>query len=189
MITFYWYDIVRISRCFVLFLRMPDPLSCLYTASERENGFLKMKSGETFTMECKTVDNTIDNLRLYVRLPIKHLVVLYDNNTNEFTISMAYTKRVKISGHLNKLTISISDMQLDDSGLYIGWYSKYDLSKSQELEEEGCSTLLFVNGKNAFVFRICIFGICIFEHYRTHKVWDKCMILSRFSFCSIIKWG
>lgn len=152
-----------------MFLRMPDTLSCLYTASERKNGFIKMKSGETFTIECKTVDNTrYDSLKLYARLPSMHLVGFYDNHTKSFS-SKEYTKRVKISGPIDKLTISISDMQLDDSGLYIGCYSKFD--KNQEVEEEGCSTLLFVNGKNAFVFRIYFFGKIDADstllHYRT----------------------
>ncbi|KAF4092315.1 hypothetical protein AMELA_G00019510 [Ameiurus melas] len=69
----------------------------------------------------------------------------YDKQTNDFTLSMEYKKRVKINGTMQKLTITISDLRLEDSGLYIGLYSKYDLEKKEEVEEEGCCMLLLVN--------------------------------------------
>ncbi|XP_017339533.1 uncharacterized protein LOC108274132 [Ictalurus punctatus] len=115
------------------------------SAPAMENGFVKMKKGQNFTMKCNTDDNEKDNLELYARLPGKHVVGVYDKQTNNVTLSNEYSKRVKISGPLQKVTMTISDLQLKDSGLYIGLYKKYDVEKKKEVEEEGCSILLFVN--------------------------------------------
>lgn len=130
----------------VLFSRMLDTFSCLYTASERENGFVMMKKGENFTMECSTKDDKKDHFMLYARLPSKHIVVVFDKNTGNATLSNGYSERVKIGKNMHKLTVRISDLQLDDSGLYIGEYSKYDVDKNVEDKKEGCSILLFVKG-------------------------------------------
>lgn len=130
----------------VLFSRMLDTFSCLYTASERENGFVMMKKGENFTMECSTKDDKKDHFMLYARLPSKHIVVVFDKNTGKATLSNGYSERVKIGKNMHKLTVRISDLQLDDSGLYIGEYSKYDVDKNVEDKKEGCSILLFVKG-------------------------------------------
>lgn len=109
-------------------------------------------------MKCNTDDNEKDNLGLYARLSSKHVVGVYDKQTNNVTLSNEYSKRVKISGPLQKVTMTISDLQLKDSGLYIGLYKKYDVEKNEEVEEEGCCILLFVNGKHASIFRLYILG-------------------------------
>lgn len=126
---------------------MLDTFSCLYTASERENSFVVMKKkGENFTMECSTKDAEKDHIILYARLPSKHIVLTWDKSTNITNLGKGYSERVKISGTMHKLTVRISDLQLNDSGMYISLYSKYDVAKDGEEEEEGCIILLLVKG-------------------------------------------
>ncbi|MCI4385305.1 hypothetical protein PGIGA_G00048900 [Pangasianodon gigas] len=131
-----------LTLCFTALLAV---YSVLGAASERENRFVKMKKGDNFTMECNTKDNKNDHLSLYARLPRKHVVLAYDGHTNNFSLGEQYTERVKISGTMHKLTVRISDLQLNDSGLYIGLYRKFNLEKNVDEEEEGCNILLFVN--------------------------------------------
>ncbi|KAK2829199.1 hypothetical protein Q7C36_017189 [Tachysurus vachellii] len=112
--------------------------------SERKKGFEKMKKGENFTMKCNTMDKQTDTLNIYSRLPSKHVVLAYDIQTNVYTFGPEYSKRLTISGTAQKLTVTIRDMQPNDSGLYIGQYTKFNISKGVEEGEEGCSSLLFV---------------------------------------------
>lgn len=106
-------------------------------------------------MECTTKDSKKDSLILYARFPSIHIVLSYDHTTN-YTLNTEYKERVKVSGTLHKCTIKISDMQLKDSALYYGIYSKLNKQKNGEEKEEGCSILLFVNGEYAPVFRFYI---------------------------------
>ncbi|KAI5097585.1 tachykinin-4 precursor [Silurus meridionalis] len=114
-------------------------------APERENGFVKVKKGDSLTMECTTTDTKFDNLELLARIPNKHVVMVFDKNTDSKNLGMEYSGRVTSSGTIDKLSITISNLQLNESGLYIGIYSKYDLGQQQIVKEEGCSVLLFVN--------------------------------------------
>lgn len=104
------------------------------------------------------MDIKTDSFSIHARQPKKNVVVFYDHYTKNYTAGTGYDKRVHISGAMHKLTIKISDLQLHDSGLYLGTYSKFDVEKNAEEEKEACSALLFVNGKNLFVFRIYILG-------------------------------
>ncbi|XP_027027651.1 uncharacterized protein LOC113659199 [Tachysurus fulvidraco] len=113
--------------------------------SEKKKGFETMKKGENFTMKCNTMDKQTDTLNIYSRLPSKHIVLAYDIQRNVCTFGPEYKKRMTISGTAKKLTVTITDMQTNDSGLYIGHYTKFDITKGVEEGEEGCSSLLFVN--------------------------------------------
>ncbi|XP_046722384.1 uncharacterized protein LOC124397002 isoform X1 [Silurus meridionalis] len=138
-------------------------VSVLGSAPERENGFVKVKKGDSLTMECTTTDTKFDNLELLARIPNKHVVMVFDKNTDSKNLGMEYSGRVTSSGTIDKLSITISNLQLNESGLYIGIYSKYDLGQQQIVKEEGCSVLLFVNdvdktppatGKGAFAMSV-----------------------------------
>ncbi|KAF7698273.1 uncharacterized protein LOC124396997 [Silurus meridionalis] len=133
---------LTITLCFTAILAS----SCLLgSAPERENGFVKVKKGDSLTMECTTTDTKFDNLELLARIPNKHVVMVFDKNTDSKNLGMEYSGRVTSSGTIDKLSITISNLQLNESGLYIGIYSKYDLGQQQIVKEEGCSVLLFVN--------------------------------------------
>lgn len=98
-------------------------------------------------MECKTTDGQKDNFKLFANVPSKHIVVVYDKQTNNFTISKEYKERVTIKGPFNKPTMELKNLQLEDSGLYVGQYSKFNVEKNLEEKEEGCAIFLHVNGK------------------------------------------
>ncbi|KAF5896971.1 nicotinamide riboside kinase 1 isoform X1, partial [Clarias magur] len=116
--------------------------------SEREKNSIQLNQGQTFTMKCQTADNKKDNFSLFARHPGKDIMVFYDKNTNSFTIEEQYRERVSISGSIQKITMELKDLQLKDSGLYLGQYSKFNLEKNVEEEEEGCAILLHVKEVN-----------------------------------------
>ncbi|KAM9457269.1 uncharacterized protein Hap1MRO34_018512 [Clarias gariepinus] len=101
--------------------------------------------GKSLIMECKTTDGQKDNFKLFANVPSKHIVVVYDKQTNNYTISKEYKERVTIKGPFDKITMELKDLQLGDSGLYVGQYSNFNLQKNVEEEEEVCAILLHVN--------------------------------------------
>ncbi|XP_053371113.1 uncharacterized protein LOC128544848 isoform X2 [Clarias gariepinus] len=110
--------------------------------------------GKSLIMECKTTDGQKDNFKLFANVPSKHIVVVYDKQTNNYTISKEYKERVTIKGPFDKITMELKDLQLGDSGLYVGQYSNFNLQKNVEEEEEVCAILLHVNEAQILIFAL-----------------------------------
>lgn len=112
-------------------------------------GVVKKNQGETVTMMCNTQKKDQTSVYLYARLPEKQDVMYYvrGSDMKDLTFASKYSGRVNISGSFEKLTIVITHLQQDDSGVY---YCAYNAMKEQIEETETDSILLFVeaNGKH-----------------------------------------
>ncbi|XP_026864902.2 nicotinamide riboside kinase 1 isoform X1 [Electrophorus electricus] len=109
--------------------------------SSEEIGSIIKKEGEILTMEC--VKEHHMGLDLVVKCPQKHSVLYYDFKSQKITLNMDYKERVNISINRQKITIVLTDLQLEDSGLYSCIYTRiidYDV-----LQEAGDQVFLFVN--------------------------------------------
>lgn len=175
-----WYDSVFNKRVLWLFCysRRLDTLFCLYTASD---GYVKLKKGERFTVDCKAKVRGQESFSLYARYPSKHVLVVYDEKTNKHTLGNEYKGRINISGTIDHLKIVINALQLNDSGLYLGHYNKYNIEKNEEEIEEGCAVLLFVKGKNLYVSRIYILGNIDFTDFTIESILFFCFPLFSFT--------
>lgn len=105
-------------------------------------------------MNCKTDLEVQETFSLYARYPHKDALLEYDKKSSEITLGKKYKERVKTSGSMEKLNVVINALQPSDSGLYLGEYRRFNPEKNLQDVEEGCKVLLFVNGKNLFVYRI-----------------------------------
>ncbi|KAI4904305.1 hypothetical protein NFI96_021896, partial [Prochilodus magdalenae] len=105
-------------------------------------GYVTKNQGENLTMVCTTKDADQIGLYLYARLPEKHEVLYYDKSTNEVTPNKEYIGKVNTSGEIQNLTITITGLLKNNSGLYSCVYNSYSGARVTEKETNG--VLLFV---------------------------------------------
>ncbi|KAI4888063.1 hypothetical protein NFI96_028155, partial [Prochilodus magdalenae] len=95
-------------------------------------------------MVCSTEETDHVGLYMYARLPEKHQVFYYDKSTNDVLTTSEYMGRVNTSGHIQNLTITITGLLKNNSGVYSCVY--ISLSGARVTEKETNGVLLVVKG-------------------------------------------
>eukprot|EP00063_Salmo_salar_P074824 XP_014049659.1 PREDICTED: uncharacterized protein LOC106601799 isoform X3 [Salmo salar] len=120
-------------------------LLCCTLAEKGSKGLLVRKQeGDTMTIHCSTSLPDQENLSVYMRLT-KEIEVLYFHQGNQkFTLHKRFELRLTPNGKLNKMDITITNLTIEDSGVYWCVYSVYKSPKNEKTEGEG-AVLLVVN--------------------------------------------
>ncbi|XP_029584654.1 uncharacterized protein LOC115171724 isoform X1 [Salmo trutta] len=130
-----------LSLCCAIFLC----LLCCTLAEKGSKGLLVRKQeGDTMTIHCSTALPDQENLSVYMRLT-KEIEVLYFHQGNQkFTLHKRFELRLTPNGKLNKMDITITNLTIEDSGVYWCVYSVYKTPKIVKTEGE-VAVLLVVN--------------------------------------------
>ncbi|XP_014058449.1 uncharacterized protein [Salmo salar] len=120
-------------------------LLCCTLAEKGSKGLLVRKQeGDTMTIHCSTSLPDQENLSVYMRRT-KEIEVLYFYQAREkLTLHETFKLRLMTNGRLNKMDITITNLTIEDSGVYWCVYSVYKSPKNEKTEGEG-AVLLVVN--------------------------------------------
>ena len=99
-------------------------------------------------MVCTTEDTDPIGLYLHLRCPEKHEVFYYDISSKTPTAPPEYGGRVIISGDSKQLTVTITSLRVNDSGVYTCVFNFFD---GKRVEKETNGALVFVKGEQASV--------------------------------------
>ncbi|KAL6475997.1 hypothetical protein MHYP_G00144960 [Metynnis hypsauchen] len=108
-------------------------------------GSVVKSQGENLTMVCTTEDTDPIGLYLHLRRPEKHEVFYYDISSKTLVTSQEYDRRVTISGDPKKLTVTITSLRVNESGVYSCVFNFFD---GKRVEKETNGALLFVKEVN-----------------------------------------
>ncbi|XP_020341788.1 uncharacterized protein LOC116374879 isoform X3 [Oncorhynchus kisutch] len=115
----------------------------LTTAAE---DILWVKTGEKVTMMCSTTLKDQDGMYLYVGLDRDREVLYYYQRDSKLTPRKRYWDRVKTEGPMDQLTITISNLTTEDTGVYWCVYTKFNEATYENYINQGRgSTLVVVN--------------------------------------------
>ncbi|XP_038835025.1 uncharacterized protein LOC120032874 isoform X2 [Salvelinus namaycush] len=115
----------------------------LTTAAE---AILWVKTGEKFTMKCSTTLKDQDGIYLYVGLDRDMEVLYYYQRNSKLSPRDGYWDRVKTEGPVDQLTITISNLTIEDTGFYRCIYTKYnETTYENDINQGRGSTLVVVN--------------------------------------------
>ncbi|XP_017540379.1 T-cell antigen CD7-like isoform X2 [Pygocentrus nattereri] len=106
-------------------------------------GSVMKNQGETLTMVCTTEDTDPIGLYLRLRCPEKHEVFYYDIGSKTLTIPPEFEERITVSGDPKKLTVTITSLRVNESGVYSCVFNFFDVKR---VEKETNGALLFVKG-------------------------------------------
>ncbi|XP_071245225.1 uncharacterized protein [Salvelinus alpinus] len=115
----------------------------LTTAAE---AILWVKTEEKFTMKCSTTLKDQEGMYLYVGLDRDMEVLYYHQNSSKLTPRKRYWDRVKTEGPVDQLTITISNLTIEDTGVYWCVYTKFNEAMYEnDINQGRGSTLVVVN--------------------------------------------
>ncbi|XP_031686970.1 uncharacterized protein LOC116374879 isoform X4 [Oncorhynchus kisutch] len=107
---------------------------------------LWVKTGEKVTMMCSTTLKDQDGMYLYVGLDRDREVLYYYQRDSKLTPRKRYWDRVKTEGPMDQLTITISNLTTEDTGVYWCVYTKFNEATYENYINQGRgSTLVVVN--------------------------------------------
>ncbi|CAB1342412.1 unnamed protein product [Coregonus sp. 'balchen'] len=117
-------------------------LLCSTLAGKGNNGLLVRKQkGDTMTIHCSTSLQDQENLSVFMRLTKEIQVFYFYQETGKITINKRFQTRLTTNGGLNKMDITITNLTIEDSGVY---WCLYRVSMKSQTEGEG-AILLVVN--------------------------------------------
>ncbi|XP_052346341.1 uncharacterized protein LOC118364832 isoform X4 [Oncorhynchus keta] len=90
----------------------------LSTSTTETEAILWVKTGEKFTMKCSTTLKDQDGMYLYVGLDRDREVLYYHQHDSKLTTRIGYWNRVKTEGPVDQLTITVSNLTIEDTGVY-----------------------------------------------------------------------
>ncbi|XP_029594699.1 uncharacterized protein LOC115178051 isoform X2 [Salmo trutta] len=130
--------VMSLLKCLLLFYFSFNELT---TAAE---AILWVKTGEKFTMKCSTTLKDQDGMYLYVGLDRE--VLYYYQRDSKLTPRKGYWDRVKTEGPVDQLTIIVSNLTIQDTGVYWCVYTKFNETTSEnDINQGRDSTLVVVN--------------------------------------------
>ncbi|KAL6475998.1 hypothetical protein MHYP_G00144970 [Metynnis hypsauchen] len=104
-------------------------------------GSVTKNQEENLTMVCTTEDKDPIGLYLHLRCPAKHEVFYYDLSSKTLTIPPEFDRRVTVSGDPKKLTVTITSLRVNESGVYSCVFNFFD---GKRVEKETNGALLIV---------------------------------------------
>ncbi|XP_017539282.2 uncharacterized protein si:ch211-165d12.4 isoform X2 [Pygocentrus nattereri] len=104
-------------------------------------GSVMKNQGENLTMACTTEDTDPTGLYLHLRCPEKHEVFYYDFSSKTLTSPPEFEERITVSGDPKKLTVTITSLRVNESGVYSCVFNFFDVKR---VEKETNGALLFV---------------------------------------------
>uniref|UniRef100_A0A4W5PLC6 Ig-like domain-containing protein n=1 Tax=Hucho hucho TaxID=62062 RepID=A0A4W5PLC6_9TELE len=105
---------------------------------------LWVKTGEKFTMKCSTTLKDQDAMYLYVGLDRE--VLYYYQQDSKLTPRKRYWDRVKTEGPVDQLTITVSNLTIQDTGVYWCVYTNFnEITYENDINQGRGSTLVVVN--------------------------------------------
>ncbi|XP_029537797.1 uncharacterized protein LOC115142455 isoform X2 [Oncorhynchus nerka] len=117
----------------------------LTTAAE---AILWVKTGEKFTMKCSTTLKDQEGMYLYVGLDRDREVLYYYQRDSKLSPRKRYWDRVKTEGPVDQLTITVSNLTIEDTGVYWCVYTKFnETTYENDINQGRGSTLVVVNAK------------------------------------------
>eukprot|EP00063_Salmo_salar_P055864 XP_014030699.1 PREDICTED: V-set and immunoglobulin domain-containing protein 1-like isoform X1 [Salmo salar] len=118
----------------------------LSTSTTAAEAILWVKTGEKFTMKCSTTLKDQDGMYLYVGLDRDREVLYYYQHDSKLTSRKGYWDRVTTEGPVDQLTITVSNLTIEDTGVYWCVYTKVNKSTFNNFSTQGKgSTLVVVN--------------------------------------------
>ncbi|XP_029480230.2 uncharacterized protein LOC115103538 isoform X2 [Oncorhynchus nerka] len=118
----------------------------LSTSTTATEAILWVKTGEKFTMKCSTTLKDQDGMYLYVGLDRDREVLFYHQRDSKLTLRKGYWDRVKTEGPVDQLTITVSNLTIEDTGVYWCVYTNVNKSTFNNFIIQGKgSTLVVVN--------------------------------------------
>nr|XP_029480230.1 uncharacterized protein LOC115103538 isoform X2 [Oncorhynchus nerka] len=118
----------------------------LSTSTTATEAILWVKTGEKFTMKCSTTLKDQDGMYLYVGLDRDREVLFYHRRDSKLTLRKGYWDRVKTEGPVDQLTITVSNLTIEDTGVYWCVYTNVNKSTFNNFIIQGKgSTLVVVN--------------------------------------------
>ncbi|XP_052346340.1 uncharacterized protein LOC118364832 isoform X2 [Oncorhynchus keta] len=118
----------------------------LSTSTTETEAILWVKTGEKFTMKCSTTLKDQDGMYLYVGLDRDREVLYYHQHDSKLTTRIGYWNRVKTEGPVDQLTITVSNLTIEDTGVYWCVYTNVNKSTFNNCIIQGKgSTLVVVN--------------------------------------------
>ncbi|XP_070965877.1 uncharacterized protein [Oncorhynchus clarkii lewisi] len=134
--------VMSLLRSFLLFYFSFNELT---TAAE---AILWVNTGEKFTMKCSTTLKDQEGMYLYVGLDRDREVLYYYQRDSKLTPRKRYWDRVKTEGPVDQLTITISNLTIEDTGVYWCVYTKFnEATYENDINQGRGSTLVVVNGR------------------------------------------
>uniref|UniRef100_A0A4W5LHG4 Ig-like domain-containing protein n=1 Tax=Hucho hucho TaxID=62062 RepID=A0A4W5LHG4_9TELE len=110
---------------------------------------LWVKTGEKFTMKCSTTLKDQDGMYLYVGLDRDREVLYYYQRDSKLTPRKRYWDRVKTEGPVDQLTITVSNLTIQDTGVYWCFYTNFnEITYENDINQGRGSTLVVVNGRS-----------------------------------------
>uniref|UniRef100_A0A3B4D6D1 Ig-like domain-containing protein n=1 Tax=Pygocentrus nattereri TaxID=42514 RepID=A0A3B4D6D1_PYGNA len=91
-----------------------------------------INQGETLTMVCTTEDTDPIGLYLRLRCPEKHEVFYYDIGSKTLTIPPEFEERITVSGDPKKLTVTITSLRVNESGVYSCVFNFFDVKRVEK---------------------------------------------------------
>ncbi|XP_045073275.1 uncharacterized protein LOC123486128 [Coregonus clupeaformis] len=132
--------VMSLLRCFLLFHLSLNELS---TAAET---ILRVNTGAQFTMNCSTTLKDQDGMYLYVGLDKDFEVLYYHQRDSKLTPRKGYWDRVTTDGPVHQLTITISKLTIEDTGVYWCVYTKFNEARfDNDINQGRGSTQVVVN--------------------------------------------
>ncbi|XP_055763081.1 uncharacterized protein LOC129839577 [Salvelinus fontinalis] len=118
----------------------------LSTSTTAAEAILWVKTGEKFTMKCSTTLKDQDGIYLYVGLDRDMQVLYYHQRDSKLSPREGYWDRVKTEGPVDQLTITISNLTIEDTGVYWCIYTKFnETTYENDINQGRGSTLVVVN--------------------------------------------
>ncbi|XP_029545125.1 uncharacterized protein LOC115147187 [Salmo trutta] len=130
--------VMSLLRSFLLFYFSFNKLT---TAAE---AILWVKTGEKFTMKCSTTLKDQDGMYLYVGLDRDREVLYYYQRDSKLTPRRPYWDRVKTEGPVDQLTITVSNLTIEDTGVYWCVYTKFNGTTYENYINQGRGSNLVV---------------------------------------------
>ncbi|XP_014033038.2 uncharacterized protein [Salmo salar] len=131
--------VMSLLKCLLFYFSFNE----LTTAAE---AILWVKTGEKFTMKCSTTLKDQDGMYLYVGLDRDREVLYYYQRGSKLTPRKGYWERVKTEGPVDQLTIIVSNLTIQDTGVYLCIYTKFnETTNENEINQGRGSTLVVVN--------------------------------------------
>uniref|UniRef100_A0A3B4BYN1 Ig-like domain-containing protein n=1 Tax=Pygocentrus nattereri TaxID=42514 RepID=A0A3B4BYN1_PYGNA len=99
---------------------------------QRKPSSVMKNQGENLTMACTTEDTDPTGLYLHLRCPEKHEVFYYDFSSKTLTSPPEFEERITVSGDPKKLTVTITSLRVNESGVYSCVFNFFDVKRVEK---------------------------------------------------------